>query len=139
MRFQKLKSFWVAATVSIALMGVVYASARYVTNFSKIQLDQNAILDSNGTQRLSIGSTNAITGALTVSGALTTSGALTASGAFTVYSSTAPRDSGVGVTPPAAGSLIYNSTDKELCMSTGTTLSTWVRVSISSATQACLH
>ena len=58
-------------------------------------------------------------------------------GYFSILQSTAPRSSTVGVTPPAAWTLIANTTDNELCVSTGATASTWVRVS--TPTAACQH
>lgn len=122
----------------VALVGVASGYNQYVaTRFGDVRvtdilLDGNDILDSNGTTRITVGSTNAIVGNVTITGSLTPSGAMV------VYTSTAPRSATVGVTPPAAGALIYNSTDKELCMSTGTTASTWVQVS-SAAVSACQH
>jgi hypothetical protein len=119
------------------VVGVAYNQYQ-VTRFgdlrcSDILLDGNDILDSNGTTRITVGSTIAITGALT------TTGAITPSGAFVVYASTAPRSATVGVTPPTAGAIIYNSTDKELCMATATNSGAWIRVSISSTPAVCLH
>jgi hypothetical protein len=51
---------------------------------------------------------------------------------YVIGSNSAPR---TNVTPVAAGVLIYNSAGAELCMSTGTLVSTWVKVS--SPTAAC--
>ncbi len=76
-----MEKVWKRRVVTVSALLIVAvgfaASARYVTNFGKIQLDQNAILDSTGTQRLSVGSTNAITGNLTVSGTFGQTGAST--------------------------------------------------------------
>lgn len=133
------KSNLLAAFFAIAaLVGTLGAYNQYVvTRFGDVRvtdilLDGNDILDSGGTARITVGSTNAITGNLTVSGSFTPSGAMV------VYTSTAPRSATVGVTPPSAGSLIFNSTDGELCLSTGVTKNTWVRVSSETVT-ACLH
>ena len=117
----------------VALVGVLLAGD---TGFHSIKLKDGTIKDGDGTTRITVGSTNAITGNATISGTLTTSG----TSYFTIQQSTAPRDSSalIGITPTAAGQLVYNSTDRELCMSTGTTRFTWVRTSSTSVT-ACQH
>jgi len=102
-------------------------------NVQNLLINDTGLYDSNASLRLSLGATNAITGNLTVSGAL-------APTAFTVTSSTAPRDvnSTIAVTPSAIGQLIYNSTDKELCVSTAAAIRSWVEVS-TLAVVACRH
>lgn len=46
----------------------------------------------------------------------------------------APR---TNLTPPAAGYLVWNSADKQLCVSTGTAVNSWVQVA--DGTTACSH
>lgn len=119
----------------MAVIGHVSGFNQYVvTKFNDVQVDDlklngNDILDSNGVTRVTVGSTNQVVGNVTVSG-----------GTFVILTSTAPRDvsSSIGVTPPAAGALVYNSTDKEICVSTGTTRFTWVEVSTFGVV-ACRH
>jgi hypothetical protein len=53
---------------------------------------------------------------------------------FVIGSNAAPR---TNVTPVSAGVLIFNSAGVELCMSTGTTVSTWVKVA--TPTVACAN
>lgn len=55
-------------------------------------------------------------------------------GLFTLPISTGPR---TNVTPTIAGQVIYNSTLPELCMSTGTAINSWVKVS--TPTVACAN
>lgn len=124
-----------AAFAVLAVASHVSGFNQYVvTKFNDVQVDDlklngNDILDSNGVTRITTGATNSIVGNVTVSG-----------GTFAVLTSTAPRDvsSTIGVTPPVAGSLVYNSTDKEICLSTGTTRFTWVEVSTFGVV-ACRH
>lgn len=131
-----------AALAVLAVVGHVSGFNQYVaTKFNDVQVDDlklngNDILDSNATTRITVGATNAITGAVTVSGNLTTSG----TSYFTLAVSTAPRDvsSTIGITPTATGQLVYDSTDRIVCVSTGTTRFTWVLVSTTTAT-GCLH
>jgi hypothetical protein len=119
------KSFKVAKPYIVAALGVFLASvgvlsaARYVTNFGKIQLDQSEILDANGTTRLSVGSTNAITGNLTVSGTVAQTGAATFStisvGTVTVNGSQALRFAPYFITvgtdvPASTGTIAFTST-----------------------------
>ncbi len=47
---------------------------------------------------------------------------ISATGNISIPTDAAPR---TNVTPNRAGNLIFNSTDSQLCMSTGTTASTW--------------
>lgn len=93
-----------------------------------IKLNGNDILDSNGTTRVSVGSTNTVTGNLA------------ASGSFMVKWSTAPRDvsSSIAITPGGPGALVFNATDNELCVASGTTSKTWVQMS-SFQVVACRH
>ena len=123
-----------AGIMAVTLIGVTVALDRYVTALDILQLNQNAIRDSSSTTRINLGATNTITGNLSVSG-------VTSPTTLQIVSSTAPRDtsSSVGITPTAAGQLVFNSTDNELCLSTGTTRFTWVRVSSGTATTACAH
>ena len=51
-----------------------------------------------------------------------------------LLSNAAPR---TNLTPPAAGYLVWNSADAQLCVSTGTTATTWVQVA--DGTTACSH
>lgn len=95
-----------------------------------LKLQGSDIVDSGDTTRISIGSSNAVTGALAVSGRTTTTGGLM------LQVSTGPR---TNVTPSAAGNLIYNSTDVELCFSTGTAQTSWVKVSSGTALTPCGH
>lgn len=83
-----------------------------------------------------------VLGALTVTGAGTFgSGSFTTIDASTSTSaptqSTAPRSATVGVTPTHQWQFIINTTDSEVCLATGTTNTTWVKVSTPS--QACAH
>lgn len=124
-----------------ALVTTVSGYNQYVvTRFGDLRctdilLDGNDILDSSGTTRISVGSTNAIVGNVTITGNLTPSG----TSYFTIVGSTAPRDTSatIGITPTAIAQLVWNTTDKELCVSTGVTRFTWVKVSTPSA--ACAH
>lgn len=59
---------------------------------------------------------------------------ITFTGLTQLQVSATPRSS---ITPTAAGQLIFNSTGKELCMSTGTSIASWVRVSSGVVTTAC--
>lgn len=137
-----VKAQWTNAFLGI-LLGVTLAWAS-PTVFDDLKLTGNDILDSNGTTRITVGSTNSITGNATVSGTLTGNGdvalgsdtddTITVNGLFTMTVSTEPNG---GVTPGAVGQLIWNSTDSELCAATATVASSWVRVSISSVTEAC--
>lgn len=151
----KNKGIILAALFAVlAFVGGVTAYNQYVvTRFNDLRctdilLDGNDILDSSGTTRITVGSTVAVTGNETVSGTLVVTGAttltgnLTSSGTsyFTMPVSTAPRDSSatIGTTPTAAGQLVYNSTDRLVCASTGTTRFTWVLIS-SATPSACTH
>jgi len=89
-----------------------------------------SLTDSSKVTRLTLGSTNALTGNLTVSG----------TSYFMLSQSTAPRDSSasIGITPTREGQLAYNSTDRQLCFSTGTTRFTWVAIS-SIGVSGCGH
>jgi hypothetical protein len=51
-----------------------------------------------------------------------------------LLSDAAPR---TNLTPLSAGTLVWNSADNQLCISTGTTVSTWVQVA--DGTTACSH
>lgn len=141
--------------VAVAAGTVLGYNANKVTRVGDLRctdilLDGNDILDSSGTTRITVGSTVAVTGNLTVSGTFAPTGNTTVSsmtvtntltaGNLTVATSTAPRDSSatVGLTPTAAGQIAYNSTDKELCLSTGTTRFTWIEVTTGAVT-ACRH
>ena len=95
-----------------------------------LKLSGGDIVDSNETTRITIGSTNTIVGNM-VFGSTTTEKA-TFGALLKLPASTAPR---TNVTPGEAGVLIYNSTGAEVCLSTGATSTTWVRVS--SPTVAC--
>jgi len=80
-------------------------------------------------QRVGIGTASPsvlfhVNGAATLGSAITD--AITFTGLPYIPANAAPR---TNVTPAAAGALIRNSTAQELCFSTGTTISTWVRVS----------
>lgn len=116
----------------LALAGLLWAGD---TGFHSIRLDSNTIKDSNGTTRISVGSTNALTGNVTISGSLTTSG----TSYFTIQQSTAPRSTTVGLTPTSVGQFVYNSTDNELCVSTGITKFTWMNISSTTARVPCSH
>lgn len=122
-----------------ALVGTVVGYNQYqATRFGDVRvtdlmLDGNDILDSNQVTRITVGATNTVTGNLTVTGTV-------APGAFTVTTSSAPRDlsSAIAITPSAIGQLVYNSTDKELCVSTAAVIRSWVEVS-TLAVVACRH
>ena len=141
---------WCALALVLAiLVPAVVRSAAYTddtaTRYNNVrtgnlEITGSGIYDSAGTLRLAPGATNAITGNLTVSGTTTLTGALTTNGTLSLQVSTAPRssDANVAIVPPAAGSLVYNSTDKELCVSSGTTASTWIEVSTFGVV-ACRH
>lgn len=60
-----------SALIITAFIGLVMG-ARYVTNFDKIQLDQNEILDSGGTTRLFTGARNTVNGPIAFGNASTT-------------------------------------------------------------------
>lgn len=118
----------------VALFGTVFAlNPTVFSDLKATNFIVTTIYDSNSVARFAPGSTNAITGGLTVSGTL-------APTSFTVATSTAPRDTSatIGITPTAAGQLVYNSTDKELCLSTSTNRFSWVEVS-TLAVVACRH
>ena len=110
-----------------------------------LKLAGNDITDSNETVRISVGSTNAITGNLTISGTLAVTGATTQTGAMTVSSMTVtvafvlPNHAtpDASVTPFATGQIIINTgaTPDEVCMSTGVAASSWVL--LSTPTVAC--
>lgn len=61
---------------------------------------------------------------------------VTLTGLTQLQVSTGPR---TNVTPTAAGQLIFNSTGVELCVSSGTTITSWVRVSSGTSTTACAN
>lgn len=105
--------------LALVVVSTIWAG---VTTYDTLKLRDNAIKDSAGTTRIHIGSTNALTGNLTTTGTLG------------LLSDSAPR---TNITPVAAGALIYNSADKEVCVSTGTTKTTWT--TIASTTNACSH
>jgi hypothetical protein len=81
---------------------------------------------------------------ITIAGSLTTTGdaqigdaitdIITLTGLPRLPADAAPR---TNITPTAAGELIWNSADAQICVSTGTTASTWVQVS--DGTTACSH
>lgn len=69
----------------------------------------------------------------TQTGSITPATVLTVgSNGLSLLTDAAPR---TNLTPPSAGTLAWNSGDGELCVSSGTTASTWVQVS--SPTAAC--
>lgn len=53
---------------------------------------------------------------------------------LTLLSDAAPR---TNLTPPAVGTLVWNSADGQLCVSTGTAVNSWVQVA--DGTTACSH
>lgn len=57
---------------------------------------------------------------------------------FAIPISTAPRSVSVGVTPLFIGSIVFNTTDNEICVSTGVIPSSWIEVSTTSLS-ACKH
>lgn len=132
-----------AAFAVLAAIGHVSGFNQYVaTRFGDVivedlKLNGNDILDSNGTTRITVGSTNAIVGNTTVTGNLTPSGTTY----FTIATSSAPRDvsASIGIIPTAMGQLAYNITDKELCLSTATNRFSWVEVSSGTVLSACKH
>lgn len=139
---KQTKGILLAAFFAVAAFvgGAVGYNQYVVTRFGDLRctdilLDGNDILDSAGTTRITVGATNAVVGNVTVSGNLTVSG----TSYYTIVGSTAPRDTSatIGITPTAIAQLVWNATDKELCVSTGATRFTWVRVS--TPTVACAH
>lgn len=125
-----------------ALVGTAVGYNQYqVTRFNDLRvtdlmLDGNDILDSSQTTRITVGATNAIVGNMTITGDLTPSGTTY----FRLARSSAPRDvnSSIAITPTDVGQLVYNSTDKELCMSTAAVIRSWIEVS-TLAVVACRH
>lgn len=82
-----------------------------------LKLNGNDILDSNGTTRITVGSTNAVTGAMTVSGALTVSGNLVV-----------PTVDVTTTTPTVVGALVKNASGV-LYISTATVaVGDWIKV-----------
>lgn len=82
------------------------------------------LYDTSGpTARYTPGANNAFVGNITVSG-----------GTITLLSDSAPR---TNITPAAAGALIWNSSDNEVCVSSSTNKSSWVLVT--STSTACHH
>lgn len=128
---------------SFVMMSVWYVQAanynnNTATGFTDIRTGNLKITgtgayDANGTARIQLGSTNTVTGNLQVTGTVTPA-------AFTVPKSSAPRDTNtsVGITPTVVGQLAFNSTDNEICVSTGVTRLTWVMISSVSAAGANL-
>ena len=153
---KNMKAYLLAALFAVvASVGVIsgyntyQATKLHDTEVNDIKLNGNDILDSTGTIRITVGEYNVISGNMSVSSNTTLSGLLTVSsstvitgslgaGKFYIASSTSPRDASVGVTPIYAGQFIYNSTDREICYSTGTSYMTWVRTSSTTVT-ACSH
>jgi hypothetical protein len=106
---------------------------------ANILVDSGGIYDTAGVKRITVQTAPVITGNTTVTGTLTVSDTLGAQ-YFTLAKSSAPRDSAAAIhlTPTASGQLAFNTTDNEICVSTGTTYLTWVRVSSNTVT-ACQH
>lgn len=100
--------------------------------------DRTYVVSRDGSMRLVTGASSNIGIEIDVDqnvdipiGALTVS-TMTMSGLLGIRANAAPR---TNITPTAAGQLIWNSTELELCVSTGTTVNTWTRVS--DGTSAC--
>lgn len=78
-----------------------------------------------------------VSGASTLTGNVTASGTLTANQAnLSMQVSTAPLTSST-VICTSSGTIVWNSTDKQVCVSSGTNKTTFV--SISTPTAACAH
>ena len=166
-----LSLFFCLGIILHEIVGAAYDDTT-ATGYTNIRVNNVKILgtgiyDSSGNLRFTPGSTNAITGNLTVSGTLGTTGATTQTGAFTSpYSNTLSTTTLLGattisgavsqstttmtgllmlwtsaapltITPVRAGALIWNTTDLEVCVATGTVASSWAKI-ISTGT-ACSH
>ncbi len=99
----------------------------------KIQVDSGGEVEvqSGGTLDIQSGATVDWEAALNVEGQFQTQG-----GYMSPQISTAPLTS-VTIVMKSTGTLVWNTTDKELCISSGTVQSTFVKVSTPSA--ACAH
>lgn len=73
-RFNKDRIFAALLTVVLGI-SLAHALPRYVTKLSKLMLDQNALLDSDETERILLGSRTAINGTIAQSDNLTISAA----------------------------------------------------------------
>lgn len=94
---------------------------------SDLQLTGGDVVDSNGTTRVSIGTTNTITGNLTVTGNVN----------FSMQLSSAPKTSSTLIFK-STGTLVYNTQDSQVCVATSTNQNSFVNLfSTSSAT--CGH
>jgi len=116
--FDKIKS----ARAPWGLLGLLLFVSLAVAGITHHDIvSVSAVADTNDVTRLTVGTTNTFTGDVSMSTAT-----------FRVRYSAAPRSS---LTPSGIGEIVWNGTNSELCVSTGSVLSSWVRVS--TPTLAC--
>ncbi len=114
----KFRLFWLPLAAGLFCFAVTSFAldSQRVTKFNDVQVDDLVI---NGGD---------------ISGEVTFDSLVTATGGLALPSNAAPR---TNVTPTAAGQLIWNSADKQVCVSTAATVTSWVQAA--DGTTACSH